>query len=115
MIQIRDEMRADDQRARELQLEEDELAFYDAVAANFGQVYEQEFLRDLVHDVVLSIKRNLKVDWTEPHRHIVKAAVRVAVRNVLRRRGVKAQDLEGFVSAVMEQAEASFRDWPMAA
>ena len=25
------------------------------------------------------------------------------------------EDLEGFVSAVMEQAEASFRDWPLAA
>jgi len=115
IIQIRDEMDADDERAKELRLEEDELAFYDAIAANFGQVYEQEFLRDLVHDVVLSIKRNLKVDWTEPHRHDVQAAVRVAVKNVLRKRGVKAADLEGFVSAVMEQAEASFRDWPLAA
>lgn len=115
IIQMRDEMEADDERSRELGLEEDELAFYDAIAANFGQVYEQEFLRDLVHDVVLSIKRNLKVDWTEPHRHSIKAAVRVAVKNVLRKRGVKAVDLEGFVAAVMEQAEASFRDWPSAA
>ena len=64
---------------------------------------------------MLSIKRNLKVDWTEPHRHGVKAAVRVAVKNVLRKRGVKSEDIEGFVSAVMEQAEASFRDWPIAA
>jgi type I restriction enzyme R subunit len=115
IIQIRDEMDADDQRARELGLDDDELAFYDAVAANFGQVYEQAFLRELIHDIVLSIKRNLKVDWTEPHRHSIKAAVRVAVKNVLRKRGVKAEDLDGFVSAVMEQAEASFRDWPIAA
>lgn len=64
---------------------------------------------------MVSIKRNLKVDWTEPHRHAIKAAVRVSVKNVLRKRGVKAEDLEGFVAAVMEQAEASFRDWPVAA
>jgi len=115
IIQIRDEMEADDQRAQELGLEEGELAFYDAIAANFGQVYGQEFLRDLIHDVVVSIKRSLKVDWTEPHRRNAKAAVRVAVKNVLRKRGVKAADLDGFVSAVMEQAEASFRDWPLAA
>ena len=115
IIEIRDEMEADDQRAQDLGLEESELAFYDAIAANFGDVYDQEFLRDLIHDVVVSIKRTLKVDWTEPHRSNVKAAVRVAVKNVLRKRGVKATDLDGFVSAVMEQAEASFRDWPNAA
>ena len=115
IIQIRDEMNADDERAKELGLAEDELAFYDAIAANFGQVYQEDFLRDLIHDVVLSIKRSLKVDWTEPHRRSVKAAVRVAVKNVLRQRGVKAADLDGFVAAVMEQAEASFHDWPLAA
>ena len=115
MIAIRDEMAADDQRAQALGLDQDELAFYDAVAANFEEVYEQEFLRDLVHDVVRSIKRKLRVDWTEPHRHNVKAAVRVAVKNVLRQRGVKATDFDGFLSAVMEQAEASYRDWPAAA
>ena len=91
------------------------MAFYDAIDQNFGQVYDQEFLRDLIHDVVVSIKRNLKVDWTEPHRRSVKAAVRIAVKNVLRRRGVEATDLDGFLSAVMEQAEASYRNWPIAA
>lgn len=114
-IQIRDEVENPDQRARELGLEDDELAFYDAIAANFGQIYEQSFLRGLVHEVVMSIKRNLKVDWTEPHRHAIKAAVRVAVKNVLRKRGIKAKDLEGFVNAVMGQAETSFKEWPLAA
>ena len=115
IIQIRDEMLADDARAQELGLEKDELAFYDAVAAHFGEIYDHEFLRGLIHDVVEAIKRNLKVDWTEPHRRTVQAAVRVAVKNVLRKRGVKASDLDGFVAALMEQAEASFRDWPLAA
>ena len=115
IIQIRDEMESDDSRAEELDLEQDELAFYDAIAANYGQVYDVEFLRDLIHDVVLSIKRNLKVDWAEPHRTDVKAAVRMAVKNVLRRRGVRADDLDSFVTAVMEQAESSFKDWPIAA
>jgi type I restriction enzyme R subunit len=80
MIEIRQDMDRADQRAAELGLAADELAFYDAVAAQRERVYGVEFLRDLIHDVVQTIKRTVKVDWTEPHRDDVKAAVRAAVR-----------------------------------
>lgn len=115
MLEIRKEMEDADKRASALRLEEDELAFYDAVAENFDRIYGVEFLRDLVHDVVQTIKRNLKVDWTEPHREDVKAEVRAAVKRVLRRRGVKAGDFDGLVSSIMEQAEALYANWPLAA
>jgi hypothetical protein len=64
---------------------------------------------------VATIKKNLKVDWTEPHREDVKAAVRAAVKRVLRRRGVKEEDFEPFVARIMEQAEALYGDnyWVM--
>ncbi len=93
MLQIRREMEADEGRARALGLSDEELAFYDAVAQNFVSLYDQAFLRDLIHDVVGTIKRNLKVDWTEPHRSDVKAAVQAAVKRVLRRRGVRDRGL----------------------
>jgi type I restriction enzyme R subunit len=115
MLQIRQEMEASDRRAAELGLEPEELAFYDAVAANYDDVYGVAFLRDLIHDVVQTIKRNLKVDWTEPHREDIKAGVRAAVRRVLRNRGVKAEDFEPLVAAIMAQAEALYGDWPNAA
>jgi len=84
MIQIRQDMAAKQQRARALGLDADELAFYDAVAVNFFGLYDEAFLRDLIHDVVRTVKNNLKVDWTEPHREDVKATVRAAVRKQLR-------------------------------
>jgi type I restriction enzyme R subunit len=115
MLRIKKEMDTSDQRAAELGLAADELAFYDSVAANRDQVYEVAFLRDLVHDVVQTIKRNLKVGWTEAHRDDVRAEVRAAVRRVLHRRGVKAEDFEPLLGAVMEQAEALYADWPSAA
>jgi type I restriction enzyme R subunit len=74
---------------RELGLSSEELAFFEVVAANFGDLYDGAFLRDLIHDVVETIKKNLKVDWTEPHCEDVKAAVRSAVKRVLRRRNVR--------------------------
>lgn len=115
MVQIRKEMDATDQRVAELGLDEEELAFYDAVVENYAEVYDEPFLRDLVHDVVKVVKGRLKVDWTEPHRESVKAAVRAAVRRVLRKRGVKPEDFEGLTKAVLNQAVAMWRDWPRVA
>ena len=69
---------------------------------------------ELIHEVVQTIKRNLKVDWTEPHREDVKAAMRTAVKRILRAKGVKPDDFEQFVAHIMTQAEASFADWPAA-
>ncbi|MCH8966784.1 MAG: type I restriction endonuclease subunit R, partial [Planctomycetes bacterium] len=115
MIAIRQEMERDDQRAAELGLGEDELAFYDAVAANLGELYDEKGLSGLIHDVVQTVKRNLRVDWTEPHREDVKASVRAAVKRVLRARGVGAEHFDAIVGQIMEQAEAMYADWPLAA
>ncbi len=115
MVEIRKQMQADRQRAEQLGMTDDELAFYDAVAASGESIYDQQFLCNLIHDVVQTIKGNLKVDWTEPHREDVKAAVRAAVRRVLRRRGVRQEDFEPFLSRIIQQAEALFADWPFAA
>jgi len=115
LIQIKKDMDSEGQRAAALNLEPEELAFYDAVAANAATVYDQTFLRDLIHDVVQAIKRNLKVDWTQPHREDVKAEIRAAVKRVLRNRNVRAEDFDQFVDRVMTQAVALFADWPIAA
>lgn len=115
MLQIKKDMDAEDERARQLNLAPEELAFYDAVADKYASLYEQPFLCDLIREVVATIKTNLKVDWTEPHRDSVKAEVRAAVRRTLRRRGVRPEDLEPFVNRFLAQAEALFANWPLAA
>jgi hypothetical protein len=53
------------------------------------------------------------VDWTESHREDVKAAVRAAVKRSLRKRGVKAEDFEPMMAALLQQAEALWKDWPL--
>ncbi|GFO81285.1 MAG: hypothetical protein A49_09120 [Methyloceanibacter sp.] len=115
LIQIRKDMDSELQRAAALNLEPEELAFYDAVAANAERLYDQAYLRELIHDVVQAIKRNLRVDWTQPHREDVKAEIRAAVKRVLRNRGVRAEDFNEFVERFMVQAVALFADWPIAA
>lgn len=115
MLEIKNELDADEARAAALGLEPEEVAFYDALATNMESAYEPGFLRDLVHDVVQTVKARLKVEWTQPHRDQVKADVRAAVKRVLNRRGVRAEDLDVLLDAVMKQAEAMYKDWPLAA
>lgn len=78
-------------------------------------IYGGSNMDAVVHDVVRAVRRNLKVDWTEPHRSEVKAAVKAAVKRVLRRRGARPEDLEGLTDAVMAQAVALWKDWPRVA
>lgn len=115
MIRIRKEMEAEDRRKQETGLSDEELAFYDAIASLQGEAYDMPFLCDLVRDVVESVKRNLKVDWTKPHRENVQANVRRAVKMVLRNRGVSRDHFQFILNRVMEQAEARYENWPMAA
>jgi type I restriction enzyme R subunit len=112
---MRQSWESDDKRAAELGLNEEELAFYDAVATKYNDIYGQELLRDLIHDVVMTIKRSLKVDWAAPHRDDVKAGIRAAVRRVLKRRNIKPEDFDEFVINIMAQAEALYSNWPLAA
>ena len=42
----------------------------------------------------------------------MKASVKAAVKQVLRRRGVKQEDFEGLTDAVLRQAAAMWKDWP---
>lgn len=115
MIEIRKQLDQQHRRAADLGVSEEELAFYDALASEGSGVYDDEFLRSLVHDVVQVIKRNLRVDWTAPHRGDVRATVRAAVKRVLRTRGVRPEHFDHYVEAVMTQAAASFAEWPFAA
>ena len=83
-----------------------------ALSANH---YDLPFVKDLVHDVLDAVKKNLRIDWTKPHRDSVKASVAASVKRVLRRRGVKQEHFQFILTRVMEQAEARFADWPMVA
>jgi type I restriction enzyme R subunit len=88
---------------------------YDAIAASVANLFDEKTLCDLIRDVVKSVKKNLKVDWTKPHGEDVKAGMRAAVKAVLQRRGMKKELLEPLTDKGILQAEAIFKDWPLAA
>ncbi len=116
MIQIRREIREEDHRKRELGLSDEELAFFDAIEG-FGEegIYDVPFLAELTREIVQAVKRNLKVDWTKPHREDVKAGIRAEVRRVLLRNHIRAEQFQFILARVMDQAQSLYEDYPLAA
>ena len=115
MVNIRQTIVTADQRKAETGLTDEELAFYDAIAGLGEGVYDQPFMAELVREVVQAVRNNLRVDWTKPHRADVRAGVMASVKMVLRRKRVRREQLDFILSRVMEQAEALYEGWPVAA
>jgi len=104
-------MRAADARGDDLGLNQDELAFYDALAANDSAVavLGDETLRGLARELVDAVRRNVTIDWTM--RENVRAQRRVMVRRILRKYGYPPDKQEKATQTVLEQAEVLSSDW----
>ena len=66
LIQLAREMREATSRGERLGLNEDELAFYDALETNDSpvQVLGHETLRDIARELVQTVRNNVTIDWT---------------------------------------------------
>lgn len=112
LVELRKDYFSEDERKEKYNLSNEEIAFVDAINEVREDAYDMPFLCDLVRDVVESVKSNLEVDWTKPHRETVKASVRSAVKRVLRRKGVTGDEMQAVQEQIMAQAESLYGDWP---
>ena len=111
LIELAKQMREDLARGEELGLNEDELAFYDALETNDSavQVLGDETLRTIAQELVETVRRNATIDWTV--RESVRAGMRNAVRRVLRKHGYPPDKQDKAVETVIEQAELLSEEW----
>ena len=114
---IHAQQQADEERKEELGLTDEELAFYDVITLGEDIDLHQtdEWIADLVRQVVESVRTNLQVDWTKPHRSNIEAVVQSAISRVLRKNRIKGEQFLFLRKRLMKQAKASYEDWPMAA
>ena len=112
LLDMANEFKEEDRRVKELGLSEDELAFYDLMAANDKILNTKGPIQDLVHRVVASVKKNLQLDWTK--KEDAKAAIRLAVKKELRGK-VPFSELDNLLKEVIEQAEGQYSEWPLSA
>ena len=111
LIQLARDMREANARGEALGLTEDELAFYDALEANDSavQVLGDETLRDIARELVETVRRNVRIDWTL--RENVCANLRRLVKRILRRHGYPPDKQEKATRTVLEQAEVLSAGW----
>lgn len=92
-------------QAKETGLNEDEVAFYQALADNESakEVMQDETLKLIARELAESIKRKTSLDWT--HRDSVRADIRRTVRRLLAKHGYPPVAQEAATQLVIRQAE----------
>ncbi|MDM7463274.1 MAG: type I restriction endonuclease subunit R [Tepidimonas taiwanensis] len=111
LIQLAKDIRAARQRGEASGLSEEEIAFYDALAENESavQVMGDEKLRVIAHELLVSLRDNVTVDWA--HRESARARMRVLVKRILRKYGYPPDLQDAAVQQVLQQAEAVLSAW----
>ncbi len=111
LIQLAKEMREAQQRGVELGLNDDELAFYDALETNDSAVavLGDDTLKTIARELVETVRKNVTIDWTV--RENVRAQLRVYVKRILRKYGYPPDMQEKATQTVLEQAEVLSEAW----
>ena len=114
LIGLAKQMREADLRGMELGLNEDELAFYDALETNDSavKVLGEPTLRDIARELVASVRANVTIDWTL--RENVRAQLRVLIKRILRKHGYPPDKQEKATQTVLEQAAVLSAEWATA-
>jgi type I restriction enzyme R subunit len=104
-------MRDAQARGEKLGLTDDELAFYDALAANESAVRElgDDTLKRIAHELTEQVRNSATIDWAV--RESVRAKMRVMVRRLLRKYKYPPDQQEAAVELVIEQAEVLTGEW----
>ncbi|MEW5885909.1 MAG: type I restriction endonuclease subunit R [Pseudomonadota bacterium] len=111
LIQLARDIRAAHKRGEEQGLSLDEIAFYDALAENESavQVMGDDKLRVIAHELLVSLRENVAVDWA--HRESARARLRVLVKRILRKYGYPPDLQDAAVQTVLQQAEVLSASW----
>jgi type I restriction enzyme R subunit len=111
LIDIARKIRDSEKEAEELGLSPDEVAFYDALAANGSarEVMGDDQLRKLAAILVQRVRANVSVDWTL--RLDAQARLRVEVKRLLREYGYPPDEEKIATELVLEQASLFGEEW----
>jgi type I restriction enzyme R subunit len=105
LMELARQIRESGSRGEDLGLNEDELAFYDALAENESAIKAMgaDKLKVIAGELVTQVRKSVTIDWTV--RVSARAKIRVIVRRILRKHGYPPDMQEAATKLVLEQAE----------
>lgn len=114
LIEMAKEFQEQMSREEDLGLNQDEVAFFDALANNESAVRElgDETLKKIAQEITEKLRNSTTVDWQV--RESVRARLRNLVRRTLRKYKYPPDKAREAVDLVMEQAEALSEQWSAA-
>lgn len=111
LVKLAEEMREAQKRGEKLNLNDDEVAFYDALEVNDSavKVLGDDTLKDIARELVDMVRKNVTIDWTV--KESVRARLRIMVKRILRKHGYPPDKEEQATRTVLQQAEMIASDW----
>jgi type I restriction enzyme R subunit len=111
LVELAKKIREEKNRGVDLNLTEDEVAFYDALCSNDSAVMGlgDDTLKKIAQELVVMLRKNTSIDWTL--KETVRAKLRVYVKKLLNKYGYPPDKQEGATKTVLEQAEVLCADW----
>jgi len=105
LVELAKGLKSEADRGASLGLNDDELAFYDAICTNDSAVMElgDETLKKIAHELVDIVRRDAKTDWSVKEQ--VRAKLRATIKRLLLRYGYPPDKEETATQLVLEQAE----------
>jgi type I restriction enzyme R subunit len=111
LIQLAKQMSAATQRGVDLGLNDDEVAFYDALAANniAVEAMGKDELKVIAAELVTQVRKSVSIGWTL--RESARAKIKVLVNRILRKHGYPPDLQEEATKTVLAQAELLCAEW----
>jgi type I restriction enzyme R subunit len=111
LIELARKMQEENKRGSQLNLSEEEIAFYDALADNESarQVLGDKTLRTMARELVETVRKNVTIDWTL--RESVQARLRILVKRTLKKYGYPPDKQQKATDTVLDQAKLLCKDW----
>ena len=111
LITLAKEMDAATKRGQDLGLTDDEVAFYDAFAANESAVIAMgdDKLKVIDAELITKVRQSVTIDWTL--RESARAKIKVMVKRILNKYGYPPDLQEEAVKTVLAQAELLCAEW----
>jgi len=111
LIDLAKKMKEESDKGKELNLGEDEVAFYDALMVNDSavKILGDEILRKIAVELTETIHNNVSIDWTL--RESVQAKLRLMVKKILKKYNYPPDKQEAAVKLVLEQAQEIGKEW----
>ena len=111
LIQMAKEFKKDLDKAKEMNLNESEVAFYDALSDNNSakEKMDDELLVKIAREVAEKLRKNVTVDWNV--KESVRAKLRLIIKNILKRNKYPPDEEKKAIDLVLIQAEQFSEEW----